>query len=203
MDCLWGWGMWKEREGLEEDKPPAREIWGGAGLPTALSHWRLGAKVASSPGELGGGAWGFQSRGYVGSEGSRARMSRTWDPGMVGLGWGGLTEATGSLVCTRTYSPASGALFTQLHGPTSMQLRVHGTWGASSTHSPGAHASVCPWWPRACVSSSSLPAQPTTTMSCGSRSRCGMAWCWSPSASSTTWPSATMSFTCGPRSTRH
>lgn len=21
MDCLWGWGMWKEREGLEADKP--------------------------------------------------------------------------------------------------------------------------------------------------------------------------------------
>lgn len=46
------------------------------------------------------------------------------------------------------------------------------------------------------------PAQPTTTTSCGSRSRCGMAWCWSPSASSTTWPSATTSFTCGPRSIR-
>lgn len=49
----------------------------------------------------------------------------------------------------------------------------------------------------------SSPIQPPTTMSCGSRSLCGMAWCWSPSASSTTWLSATTSFTCGPQSTRH
>lgn len=36
------------------------------------------------------------------------------------------------------------------------------------------------------------PVQPTTMTSCGSRSPCGTAWCWSPSAWSTTWPSATV-----------
>lgn len=59
-------------------------------------------------------------------------MSGTWDAGTVG--WGGLTEAAGSLVCTQANSPASVALFTHTHthtpaSPLSVQLRGRVVWG--------------------------------------------------------------------------
>lgn len=48
-----------------------------------------------------------------------------------------------------------------------------------------------------------LRSQPTTTTSCAWHSQSGTGLSWSPSGWSTTWPSATTSFTCGQPCTRH